>query len=782
MGDVYRATDTKLGRTVALKFLRDDLASDARRAARFQREAKALASLNHPHIAAIHGQEEAEGRAFLVMEFVAGQTLEELIDGKPLPVPEAIGLALQIIEAVESAHENGIVHRDLKPSNIKIARDGRVKVLDFGLARMAAADEEAPDFEGLRDTATVTLGASRPGAILGTPAYMSPEQARGLPADGRADVFAFGCVLFEMLTGQQAFAGDSAADVVARVLEREPDWSRLPLGVPVSIERLLRLCLEKDPRHRRQSAGDVRVDLERAEADPAPAPPLSRAAGWRPAPVVAIAAALVAVTALATWGTLRPREGEAPETRLQVVTPGTLEPMSFALSPDAADLVFVAGDDTVRRLYLRALKATEAQPIAGTEGARYPFWSPDSRSIGFFADGKLFRVDVAGGRPRMLAPAANPLGGAWGADGTILFAPTTVSPLLRVSASGGKPVAATQLGARHTNHRGPSFLPNGEFLFYAAGTSDESGVYLASLNGGEPKRLTAADSTATYLPPDHVVFVQQGKLVARRLDTARRELVGDPVTVAAPVSVSTGLGWFSTSATGVVAYRSGREARRRMTWFDRTGKVLSADDEEVGNAPSLSRDQHYLAVDRTIDGNRDVWILDLARGGVTPFTRHPSVDGHPVWSPDGSRIAFHSQRNGTFDIWVKPFTVEGSETVALGTPANEWPLDWSRDGRFLLFHRSDEHYASADLLALPMTGDDRTPVAVADTPFEERIGSFSPDGRWVAYQTDESGRPRSWSSRFSGRAAPCRFPPTAVSHHDGARTAVRSISLRPTAG
>jgi Tol biopolymer transport system component len=741
MGDVYRASDTKLGRSVALKFLREEVADDPGRVARLRREAKALASLNHPNIAAIHGQEEADGRTFLVMEFVPGQTLDERILGHPLAVSEALAIALQVVEALEAAHDTGVVHRDLKPSNIKITPEGRVKVLDFGLAKIAVGDADADESPERNELRTVTVARTGSAVIVGTPAYMSPEQAKGLPVDRRTDIFAFGCVLFEMLTGRRAFAGDSATEVLSRVLQRDPDWTLLPADLPPAIDRLLRLCLEKDPRHRRHSAGDVRVDLERATSEPAAR---SRVHGWQPARVVAAAGILVALTAIAVWATLRDPDSPAPQMRTEIVTPHTIDPMNFALSPDGAHLVFVAaGDDGVDRLHLRALNATEARPLRGTDGAWLPFWSPDSRSIGYFANRRLYRVDSAGGPPQMLAPAANPQGGAWGTDGTILFAPTTVSPLFRVPETGGKPVAATVLHSpTQSNHRAPSFLPDGRrFLFYAVAAQfgdstgpAESGIYLGSLDGRTPRRLTGADSAAEFFPPDRIMFVQERKLVTRQIDLARGELSGDPVTVAEPVR------WVSISATGLVAYRSGSAAPRRGVWFDHAGKVLSVGDDM--NAPTLSRDERFLAYDRTIKGNRDVWIIDRDRGGSTPLTRHAETDGHPVWSPDGLQVAFHSNRTGTFDVWKKPSNggAGAAEEPVVTGPANEWPLDWSRDGRFLLFQRTDEHYVSGDLLAIPMTGSDRTPIVIANSEFDERMGNFSPDGRWVAYETDEPGR------------------------------------------
>jgi Tol biopolymer transport system component/predicted Ser/Thr protein kinase len=744
MGDVYRATDTKLGRSVALKFLRQDVTDYPGPTARFRREAKALAALNHPYIAAIHGHEEADGRTFLVMEFVPGQTLDERIIGGPLPAPDVRAIALQIIEALEAAHDTGVVHRDLKPANIKITPEGRVKVLDFGLAKMSVRAGDPAEGSGLNDLPTVTLARTGSAVIVGTPAYMSPEQAKGLPVDRRTDIFAFGCVLFEMLTGRRAFAGDSAADVVSRVLQREPDWTLLPPDVLPALRRLVRLCLEKDPRRRRQSAGDVRVDLERA-MDEGQSAILPGVGAWRRSPLTAIGVALVALTAATVWAAFRDRDVPAPEIRTSIPTPHTIDPMHFALSPDGRFLVFAApgADDSLYRLYLRPMNSTEAQPLRGTEGARFPFWSPDSRAIGYFANRRLYRVDLTGGAPQALAPATNPVGGAWGKDDTILFGPTTVSPLFRVPASGGAPAAATTLHApTQSNHRAPSFLPDGQrFLFYAMavqsadpGAPDESGIYLASLAGGAPRRLTAAGSGAEFVPPDRIVFVQGGRLVARRIDLARGELSGDPVTLADAAR------WFSTSATGLVAYRSGTAAPRRGIWFDRAGKVLSIGDDV--NAPALSRDSRFLAYDRTVASNRDVWIRDFERGGEMPLTRHPAIDGHPVWSHDGSHIAFESNRDGTFDIWRKPSTggAGAAEEPVVTTPANEWPLDWSRDGRFLLYQRSDEHYVSADLLAVPMTGSDRTPIVIAASEFEERTGSFSPDGQWIAYETDESGR------------------------------------------
>jgi serine/threonine protein kinase len=765
MGEVYRGRDTRLGREVALKILRDAGASDPTWHTRFEREARVLASLNHPNIATIYGLEEkAPGQpgdvaiTAIAMELVDGETLADRLRRGPLPLDEALDVARQIADALAAAHDKGIVHRDLKPANVKIASTGAVKVLDFGLAKVAAADAAQTD---PADSETASP-ATRLGLVLGTPAYMSPEQARGSAVDCRADIFALGGLMYEMLVGRRAFDGGSVADTLAHVLQRDPDWTLVPPGVPPAVHRLMRLCLEKDPKKRRQSAGDVRIDLDQARADPPPASATIQNRGSRTALVMWTASGLIVMAVLAIPAVTHFREQPPPEMHVQIVTPPTRFPLSFALSPDARYIVFVASGSSANdpdRLYLRRLDKNEAQPIAGTDHSRLPFWSPDSRSVGYFASGKLYRVDIAGGRAQALASASNPQGGAWNADGTILFAPDTVSPLFRVPASGGEAVTATTLDApRQTNHRRPSFLPDGRrFLFQAAGDPDVSGLYLGSLDGQAPARLVAGDLGGEFLAPDRIVFLQQDALVARLLDRTRSILTGDPVTLAPSVRQ------FSVSATGVIAHRAAGRTRIEATWIDRNGLVTQDGAIPFLNGPELSSDGRRLVGDRTVDGNRDIWIADLARGGLTRFTTHPAVDGFPLWSPDDQRVAFHSSRNGTIDLWIKPSS-GGEEQRLLDAPDSEWPIHWSKDGRFLLYQRSDLK-AAWNLWALPMTGTDRTPIAVAQTPFAERLGEFSPDGRWVAYETDESGRPEivaqafphplgRWPVSTSGGAAP----------------------------
>jgi Tol biopolymer transport system component len=504
------------------------------------------------------------------------------------------------------------------------------------------------------------------------------------------------------------------------------------------------LCLEKDVRQRRQSAGDVRIDLAHALASPTePAHrPSSRRALALAGGGALIALAVVAVVAVPYL------RGTPRELRLDIVTPSTRQPLDFSLSPDGRHIAYVAPDASeagIERLYVRALDDTEPRPLAGTEGAYHPFWSPDSRSIAFFAAEGLLRLDIAGGTPQFIADAAYGWGGAWGADGTILFAPWATTPLMRVSATGGQPIAATQLDLpRQQGHRYPSFLPDGRrFLFFSQGEAEFAGIYLGSLDGGTPKRLTAADTAGVFVAPDRVVYRDRGALIARRFDVGRGELVGDPVTVAKTVGTDgNSFGAISASATNVIAYRAAAATALQATWFDREGTVLGEPtlrSNEVA-LPALSHDDRRIAFEDDLQGNRDVWIADQVRGDFTRLTNDPGVDGAPIFSPDSSQIAFASFRRGSFDVWKRSASGQPDEELLVEGPQMQYPLDWSKDGRFLLYQWSDFNEAW-DLWAVPMTGDDREPFVVAGSPqFAERMGQFSPDGRFVAYETNESGR------------------------------------------
>jgi eukaryotic-like serine/threonine-protein kinase len=775
MGEVYQASDLRLRRQVAIKILPDAVAREVERMARFEREARLLAALNHPHIAAIHGLEESVGRLFLVMELVEGPTLSDRIGQVSRPRPERTGLppsealtiAIQIADALAAAHDKGVIHRDLKPSNIKLTVDGQVKLLDFGLAKAYADETPEPN---LSNSPTLTLGATNAGVILGTAAYMSPEQARGKPVDRRTDIFAFGCVLYEMLTGQPAFEGDSVSQILARVIERDPDWKRLPAGLHPRVDEVLRRCLEKDPRQRRRDIGDVRLEIERAMTEPArvqePATQAPTGSSSRLAWIIAGVLALGLLAASAA-SYLRP-PADVSETRLEINAPAALDPFSFALSPDGRRLVFVAAGSGQPQLYLRSLDSTMARPLAGTEGAAYPFWSPDGQSVGFFAgNNKLNRVDVGGGLPQILADVAPGFGGTWGPDGSILFSPGIASSVLRVAASGGQPVAVTKLvPPQQTSHRFPQFLPDGrQFLFFVDGTPDAQGIYLGSLGSTEIKRLTLADSFGTYVAPGWLVFGRQETLLARRFDVARGELTGEPVTLADSVLSNTNRAIaFSASTDGPLAYRAGDTAPRQLTWFDRSGKVLGTlgpnDNTDLAD-PELSPDGRQVAVTRRTQNNADVWILDATRS--TRFTFDGSIDQMPIWSPDGSEIVFNSDRKGAFDIYRQSSSSASSDQTLFESPLLKRPTDWSPDGRFLMYFTIAEPRTGPDLWVLPLQGapslpgserptsaDERKPFPFLTTEFGEVWGQFSPDGPWVLYQSNESGRWEVYVRPFPG--------------------------------
>jgi eukaryotic-like serine/threonine-protein kinase len=753
MGEVYRARDTRLGRDVAIKILPDEFSRDPDRLARFQREAEVLASLNHPNIAAIHSLEEVQDARFLVLELVEGETLAERISRGRLPVDEALHIAKGICEALEAAHEKGIVHRDLKPANVKITPEGNVKVLDFGLAK---AYEPQPGNHALSNSPTMgsMVAATSVGVILGTAAYMSPEQAKGRSVDRRSDIFAFAAVLYEMLLGRPAFEGEDLTEILGRVVTADPDWSRLPANTPAVIHKLLRRGLKKDPRQRLGDIRDARLDIEEALMEPATTTtPVTRAVRHPRLAWIIAAAAMLIATGLAIPAMRHVSEPTPAEMRVDINTPpagASAYATYLALSPDGSRIAFVADAGGTTKLWLRALNRTEAQPMEGTDGAALPFWSPDGRSIGFFNFqlAKLYRIDVGGGPPTVLADAPRGSGGAWSPDGTILFSPAANTPLWRVAASGGEAVPLTKLDPpRQTSHRFPTFLQDGRhFLFYATGSADESGIYLASLDGTEAKRVSPADTAAAYIPPDWVLFVRQTSLVARRLDLARGELLGDTATLANLVAFDRGLaqGLFSVSGTGRIAYRSTvGVTQKQLTWFDRTGKALGVAGEPDSNSvgyPQLSADGRRLAITRAVQNNGDIWLLDLARSGLSRLTFDEALDSYALWSPDATHIVFSSQRKGGItNFYMKSSAGSGADELLFENPNVKIPQDWSSDGRFLLYYEVQPK-TGRDLWVLDMTTKELKPRVVANTPFEEKEAQFSPDGRWVAYETNESGR------------------------------------------
>jgi len=610
-------------------------------------------------------------------------------------------------------------------------------MLDFGLAKMWEFGAASP----MSNSPTV-VGATTAGVLMGTAAYMSPEQARGKTVDRSADVWAFACVLYEMLTGQRAFDGETVTDILGAIVKSEPDWNALPRTVPPHVRRLLKRCLQKDRRHRLRDAGAVALELEEPgddlNAGSKPASTFNRAAAWF------LAGALI-FSAIVAVAVIRLRSvPETTEIRLEFNTPPTTDEISLAVSPDGQKLVFVGVVDNQPKLLLRSLESLTVQPLAGTEGASYPFWSPDSRSIAFFADGQLKRIELSGGSARSLTSTSPGRGGSWNRNGVIIFAGTD-GPLWRVSETGGESTALTRVEApKQLNHRFPQFLPDDRhFLFYVRGAPGAQGVYVGSLDEPQMKRLLDSDAGFRY-SSGYLFFIRQSTLFAQRFELDRLELTGNPFPVAQQVSADpSGLGApLSAAVSGVLAYRLNTSAaERHFVWFDRMGKELQilGDPDSAGPLhPELSADGRKLAIRRSVNSNVDIWLLETGRGIVSRFTSDAAVEDYPVWSPDGKQIVFQSNRAGSFDLYQKSTNGEGTEQLLLASPKFKSPMDWSRDGRFLLYRVTDPK-TGYDIWALPMQGD-KTPFPIVQTDFEERDAQFSPDGKWIAYQSTESGR------------------------------------------
>jgi Tol biopolymer transport system component len=751
MGDVFRARDVRLQRDVAVKFLPDSFVDDTERIARFEREARALAALNHPNIATIHGIEDCDGRQALVMELLEGETLGVRVARGPLPMPDVVNLATQIADALDAAHSKGIVHRDLKPANISVSADGVVKVLDFGLAKTLATrqgDEPSDNQTTMADERT------RAGTIMGTTAYMSPEQARGEAVDGRTDIWAFGCVVYEMITGRRAFDGRSATDVLAAVITSEPDWRALPEDTPDAIRRLLARCLRKDAQRRLRSIADARLDLDDARvAVPQATGSVTRS--WATY-VTAVALALTAVT-VGAWALRSPAVPE--EVRLEIAAPMSGYP-SVAVSPDGRVVAYTARVDGREQLWLRPLAATHATSLAGGAGAHGPlFWSPDGRSIAFFADAKLKRINLDDGAVQIVAsnvPA--PLGGSWNRQGVILYSSSPGAPLWRVGVSGGEPVAASQFDARQGAHTYPVFLPDDRhFLFFVSAPAATRGVHLGRLDSLESRRLLAADGPAVYAAVNgRLLFLRGRKILQQPFDPIRLELSGSPepfVDEDQPdTSALAGADVLAASASGPIVYRNlpADSGQREFVWFDRNGselkRVVYSDTMSLG--PALSRDGRRIGVFRSTEGNADIWSYDVERGTWDRVTDHPADDIYPLWSFDGRRLVFGSRR-GTMDLFIRVLSnPAGSEEVLLSTPMTKFPTDWSRDGQYVLFNVIDPD-TGIDIQAVSADGK-RTPIDVLRTNFNEQHAQFSPDGRWIAYQSNRTGRSEIYLRPFPG--------------------------------
>ena len=750
MGEVYRAHDTRLNRDVALKILPDSFVTDPDRLARFEREAQILASLNHPHIATLYGLEDSTGTMALVLELVEGPTLADRIAEGRVPVDEALSIAGQIAEALSAAHEHGIVHRDLKPANIKLRSDGTVKVLDFGLAK-ALDPEPGPTLS--RNPTVTSPALTRAGVVLGTAAYMAPEQATGKTADTRVDIWAFGVTVYEMLTGRRTFDGETNVEVLSNVLKTQPEWSALPTETPAGIRVLLRRCLQKEPTRRLRDIADARFSIEDARNEAAhPAAdtglPISHRRErllWASTLVLTVAAA-----ALALW-MWRPAVVENG-LRLEITTPPTTDPTSMAISPDGRTLVFMAELKGVPQLWVRSLDATSLRTLAGTENAARPFWSPDSRSIGFFANGRLKRVDVSSGSVQELGQAAA-AGGSWNQDDTILFSPGPGAPLVTISANGGHRNELTGTLTSGSVQTFPQFMPDGRrFLFSVTGQAP--GVYVASLDVKEPPRRILDAAYARYVD-GHLLFVSRNTLFVQAFDANTLTLGGRPTSVADGIVAGEDVDGaaLSASTNGPIVYRTGVSGGlHEFVWFDRAGNAIeTVPGSAIGSGfhSSLSPDGTQLAISRNVGGSpADIWILDVRRGVSSRFTSDPSFDLTPVWSPDGSRIAFASFRLGTPDVFVKSRSGPGVETLLEGGDAGP-PSDWSRDGRFLLRARQNVPPKPDDIWAVAVDGD-RKAFPVADSEFHESNGQFSPDGNWVAYQSNSTGQPEIYVQPFPG--------------------------------
>ena len=773
MGEVYRATDTKLNRDVALKVLPEAFVADSDRMARFSREAQVLASLNHPNIASIYGLEDADDKHALVLELVEGETLAERIGKGAIPLEESLKIALQIAEALEAAHEKGIIHRDLKPANVKITPEEQVKVLDFGLAK--ALEDEIPAAD-LTHSPTRTDQMTNVGVIMGTAGYMSPEQARGQVLDKRTDIWAFGCVLYEVLTGRQAFGGETVTDILAAIVHEDPHWEALPEGTPRAIQRLLRRCLEKDPHDRLHHIADARIEVREALSEPFGVTPLGVEAppprsSWRQ--VLPWALFGITVVIALTLGLVD--SDETPEQsqtmHFLISPPETVSRMHYLrISPDGRQIVFDGHDETARSgslwvLKLDSLGSPIAQRLDGTDPGGIAFWSPDSRFIGVLVGGKLKKIDPSGGPAVSLADVPEfvwPGGGTWNRQGTILFSentgPIQGGPIQGVSAAGGEATAITRLdqSRQEVSHRHPYFLPDGRHFLYVAPTNvgEDTRIYVGSLDSKERRFLvkTSPRSTVAYSPPGYLLFVRAETLMAQRFDVIQLEVSGEPFPLAEQMGRHSS---FSVSENGVLAYQAASR-NGQLVWRDRSGKLLGTVVEPGGYIHvDLSRDEKRVAVARREGASgSDIWLLELSTGIFSRFTFDPADDANPNWSPDGGRLAFLSSRNGPPNLFQK--NVGGSEPellleseFALRMDATRLvPKAWSQDGDILFLSRAAKG-SSLYALSLGEEGKGEPRVLLEDLRGKNGF-RLSPDEKWISYHSQESGRREVYTAAFPG--------------------------------
>jgi Tol biopolymer transport system component len=755
MGEVYRARDTRLDREVAVKVLSGHFVSNPSLKDRFEREARTVSQLSHPNICRLYDVGSQDGADYLVMECLEGETLADRLMRGPLTLEEVLRYGAEIADAMDKAHQQGVIHRDLKPGNIMLTKSG-AKVLDFGLAKQAQV--------GTASASVLTaMTAGKPltveGTIVGTYQYMAPEQIEGAEADTRSDIFALGCVLYEMSTGKRAFPGKTQASVIASILATDPaPLSRMAPMTPPALERLISSCMAKDREDRIQSAHDVKLQLrwiaEAGSQAGVPAPVVARRrTSQRVAWIVAGVAAAASI-AFAIGFVLRAPLPARP-LRVSILPPDqhNFDPMSIALSPDGTKLAFVASaPGGSPQLWVRPLDSTAAQPLAGTEEANFPFWSPDSHSLGFFADGKLRIIDASGGAVQTLADAANPRGGTWGADGTILYTPDTVSAMFRIPAAGGTPTLAIgkeKAAVTAGSPRWPVFLPDGKhFIFFQFAPDSEGGgnIHLGSLDSQQDTPLVRSEYRAQYAS-GRLVFVNGGNLMSQAFDDKKLKLSGNPIPVAEQVrGESRGSAAFSLSNDGKLIFAGGQATSLDLAWYDRTGKKGDVIDTGTFQDAHISPDGKKVSAARTdAGGHLEIYIYDLTRGTKSQFSFSQSRDDDPVWSPDGNTIVFDSARNGKIDLYTRPANGARQEELLYKDDLDKYPSSWSADGKYILYETiGNGHF---DMWVMPMFGD-RKPYPFLQEKFNTRYPAFSPDGKWVCFTSFEAGHPQVYVVAF----------------------------------
>jgi len=767
MGEVYRAKDTRLGRDVAVKVLPEHLTDDPEVRTRFEREARTISSLSHPHICTLHDVGREGDIEYLVMEVVEGETLAARIARGPLPHPEILKLGTQIADALDRAHRAGVVHRDFKPGNVMITKAG-AKLMDFGLARSAVqgatpgSSSTGVTIAQLTQSPTMASPLTQQGSLIGTFLYMSPEQLEGREADARSDLWAFGCVLYEMATGRRAFNGKSQASLIGAIMSSEPP----PISASTSmaspaLDALVRACLAKDPEERIQTAHDIKLQLswiaQSGEHSGATGPielPKKRR-NLEPVAWAIAAVGVLAATFFAMRGGLAGDAAGRRQLAFTIPIPASLTPLyQPRISPDGKMLAFVAQDSLNRSMiWLRPLNALAANPIPGTEGTRPPWWSPDSRFLAFIAEGKLKKIAVSGGPAQVICDAPTGSDGTWSKDGVILFDGQGPDPIYRVNAAGG--LKSVAIAGDSLNQVGwPAFLPDGKhFLYSRVGSTGDSKTMVGTLGTSKAKELPMEGSRVEYSPDGYVLLARDRTLMAQRFDAGALALRGEPFPIAENLPVgSNGIANFTVSNDGILVYRSATSLSNRLVWLSRTGQELS----EVASAadfraPALSPDGSRIAIRRADPDSRnlDVWVIDTARGTTTRFTFDPGDDGNPLWSPDGSKIVWTAYRNGEDALWMKSANGVGEEEKVTTTGNNSAALCWSRDGNTIFYQSFGA--GLFDVMAVDVHGD-RKPRMVLGSKFVEGRAQLSPDGHWLAYQSDESGRPEVYVVSYPGGA------------------------------